>query len=92
MVELTYPITNGLIKVALLMMYCRIFTFRKVRWAVLITGFLSVCLMMSGIFLSLAQCRMVGEMPDDSVPGVPASLLHSLSSASSAPHTPSGWC
>ena len=73
--ELTYSVANGLIKVTLLMMYCRIFTFRRIRWIVLITGFLSVCLMVTGIIVPLVQCRPIKKMWQPSVPGVPASLL-----------------
>ena len=75
MYELTYPATNGPTKVTLLMMYCRIFTFRRIRWIVLITGFLSVGLMVTGIVVPLVQCRPIKKLWQRSVPGVPASLL-----------------
>ena len=86
MAELTYSVNNGLIKLALLMMYCRIFTFRKVRWAVLTTGFLSVCLVLSGIILPLVQCRPIERTWNHSVPGVPTSLIPSLSCFFSPTH------
>ena len=91
MLEITYAMTNGLIKVALLMMYCRIFTFRKVRWAALITGFISVCLMLSGIIIPLVQCRPIERMWNRSVPGVPTPLTPPPSPAAPALHALSGW-
>ena len=84
--ELTYPVTNGLIKVTLLTTYCRIFTFRRIRWIVLITGFLSVGLMVSGAIVALAQCRPIKKLWQPSVPGVPTSLL-SPSHLLLRPHT-----
>ena len=73
--ELTYSVANGLIKVTVLMMYCRIFTFRRIRWIVLITGFLSVGLMVSGFIVPLVQCRPIKKLWQPSVPGVPTYLL-----------------
>ena len=90
--EATYAITNGLVKMALLTMYCRIFTFREIRCAALVTGFISLSLMLVGILVPLLQCIPIEKMWHPSVPGVTTSLFPSLFPATSAPHTPSGEC
>ena len=68
--EVTYAITNGLIKMTLLTMYCRIFAFRKIRYAVLVTGIISLGLMLCGILVPLFQCIPIEKMWHPSAPGV----------------------
>ena len=90
--EVTYAITNGLVKMALLTMYCRIFTFRKIRYAVLVTGIISLGLMLAGILVPLFQCIPIEKMWHPSVSGVSAPLLPSPSPVAPSPRTPSGEC
>ena len=87
--ELTYPIANGLVKAALLMMYCRIFTFHRIKWMVLITGFISAGLVLSYISVALAQCTPLEKTWKPALPGVPTSPLPPPLLLQ-PPHTPSG--
>ena len=64
-----------LVKAALLMMYCRIFTFHRIKWMVLITGFISAGLFLSYIILTLVQCTPLKKAWEPSLPGVPTSPL-----------------
>lgn len=68
--EVTYVTTNGLIKVALLMMYSRIFTFQQIKWAVLVTGFMSVGLTLVVIPVAVFQCNPIEKAWNPFMPGV----------------------
>jgi hypothetical protein len=59
--EVTYAIINGLVKVSLLMMYSRIFPLDKIRWGLYITGFMSIGWTISVIPVSIFQCRPVAK-------------------------------
>jgi hypothetical protein len=57
--EILYVTTNGLVKVSLLIMYCRIFTFDRIKWPSIILGICAVGWTTSTIFVSIFQCSPV---------------------------------
>ncbi|KAI5858040.1 hypothetical protein BZA05DRAFT_470865 [Tricharina praecox] len=67
--EVFYVTTNGLIKVSLLLMYCRIFTFERIKWPVLVCGFLAVGWSGSIVFVSVFQCNPVRKAWNPFMPG-----------------------
>ena len=60
---------------ALLMMYCRIFTYRAIRWAVLPTGIISLGGAMAIIPISIFQCKPIEKIWHPFMPGVPTPPL-----------------
>lgn len=67
--EVLYVTTNGLVKVSLLLMYCRIFTFERIRRQVLALGFMAVGWSVSIVFAAIFQCSPVEKAWKPTLPG-----------------------
>ncbi|KAL4901153.1 hypothetical protein BDW74DRAFT_160449 [Aspergillus multicolor] len=67
--ECTYSVTIGLIKIAILLLYSRLFPTRAFRIAVYILGGIAIAWSIAIVCVSIFQCTPIARTWDSSIPG-----------------------
>ncbi|KAI5818722.1 hypothetical protein BZA77DRAFT_385808 [Pyronema omphalodes] len=67
--EVIYSITNGTIKLSLILMYIRVFTFDCLKWGVIFTGLLTISWVCTIVPMAIFQCTPIEKAWDFSMPG-----------------------
>ncbi|CCX29572.1 Similar to hypothetical protein CH063_00527 [Colletotrichum higginsianum]; acc. no. CCF44726 [Pyronema omphalodes CBS 100304] len=67
--EVIYSITNGTIKLSLILMYIRVFTFDRLKWGVIFTGLLTIFWVCTIVPMAIFQCTPIGRAWDFGMPG-----------------------